>query len=116
MFFILIGIAAGIVGGMGIGGGTILIPALVFLAKIPQKTAQSVNLITFLPIATAALIIHTRQNRVKYGIALLIMISAIIGAIIGAKLVPFMSIEWLRRLFGAFLLIMGIYEFFRKDK
>lgn len=116
MIFILIGIAAGFIGGMGIGGGTILIPALVFFGNISQKTAQSINLMTFLPVSIVALIVHTRQERVRYGDAILITMFAISGAIIGSRLAVFISVFWLKKLFGVFLLIMGSYEFFRKNK
>ncbi len=115
MLFVLIGIIAGLIGGMGIGGGTILIPALVLFTHIPQKTAQSVNLITFLPVAIIALIIHTRESRVKYNIALFIIIFALFGALIGSRLAIHVSVYWLRKLFGIFLLIMGIYEFLIRD-
>lgn len=116
MMFVLIGIVTGLIGGMGIGGGTILIPALVFFAHISQKTAQGINLMTFLPVSIVALIIHTKQGRVKYRAALFITTFAIAGAIIGARLAAIISAFYLRKLFGIFLLVMGIYEFFRKEK
>ncbi len=114
MLLILIGIIAGIIGGMGIGGGSILIPALIFFGHTSQKTAQSVNLMTFLPIATVALIIHTRRDRVRYATALFLIAFAMGGAIIGSKLATVMDANCLRRLFGFFLFTMGLYEFFRK--
>ncbi|HHW70696.1 MAG TPA: sulfite exporter TauE/SafE family protein [Clostridiales bacterium] len=115
MLFTLIGIIAGIIGGMGIGGGSILIPALIFFGHISQKTAQSVNLITFLPIAAVSLIIHTRRGRVRYTAAIFLIVFALIGAIIGSRLAIIIEAYWLRKLFGLFLLIMGIYEFFRME-
>lgn len=116
MMFVIIGIVAGLIGGMGIGGGTILIPALVFFAHISQKAAQGINLVTFLPVSIVALIVHTKEGRVRYGAALFITIFAIAGAIIGARLAAVISAFYLRKLFGVFLLVMGLYEFLRREK
>ena len=65
MVEVLIGIAAGIIGGMGIGGGTILIPGIVFLLKIEQQTAQSINLLSFIPAAALAVFIHNKNKNIE---------------------------------------------------
>lgn len=114
LIFILIGLLAGIIGGMGIGGGTILIPALTLFAKSEQHIAQSVNLIYFIPTAIIALIIHIKNKRVDFKIALPIIISGIFGAGIGAWLASSISNNLLKKLFAIFLLTMGMYEMFRK--
>ncbi len=48
---------------MGIGGGTILIPSLVFFTELNQKQAQGINLIVFIPVAIIALIIHFKEKK-----------------------------------------------------
>ena len=116
MIYILIGIITGIIGGMGIGGGTILIPTLVFFAQIPQKIAQGINLMVFLPVSAIALIIHTRHKRVKYKTSAYITIFAIVGSVIGAKAASVVSPLYLKRLFGTFLFVMGLYELARKQR
>ena len=58
----LIGFLSGIISGMGIGGGTILIPALLFLTDITQQQAQGINLIYFIPTALTALMTHQKQT------------------------------------------------------
>jgi len=114
--YIASGLAAGIISGMGIGGGTILIPALIFLAGMEQHAAQSANLIYFLPTASAALFFHVKNKRIqKDTLAPMIwpgLLFACIGAFIALKTDP----ELLRKLFGGFLLITGIAEFFKKPK
>ncbi len=66
---VLFGFLSGILGGMGMGGGTLLVPLLSFL-DIPQKTIQAINLFSFLPMCAAALCVHAKnkllrpQNRV----------------------------------------------------
>ena len=54
---ILFGFLSGVVGGMGMGGGTLLVPLLSF-SDMPQKAAQSANLVSFLPMCCVALIFH----------------------------------------------------------
>ena len=60
-----IGFFSGIISGMGIGGGTILIPALLFLTEVNQQQAQGVNLIYFIPTAVVALIAHRRIGTLR---------------------------------------------------
>lgn len=116
MILFLIGLASGIVSGMGMGGGTILIPALIFLANTPQHIAQSVNLSVFFPTSIVALWIHTKNKHVRYKLALKIVIAGIAGAFIGSKIAVSMSTNTLRKFFGVFILAMGIYELFRKPR
>jgi hypothetical protein len=71
MLLSLIGFLSGIVSGMGIGGGAILIPALVIFVNPEQHIAQSVNLLFFIPTALMALVIHIRNKRIDLKMALL---------------------------------------------
>lgn len=110
----LIGVAAGTISGMGIGGGTILIPALVLYMKPEQHIAQSVNLLFFIPTAVIALIIHIRNKRIDFKMALPIIFFGLAGAFLGSRLALTLQGTDLRRWFGVFLLAMGVYEMFRK--
>ncbi|NLN41335.1 MAG: sulfite exporter TauE/SafE family protein [Clostridiales bacterium] len=116
MILFFIGLVSGIVGGMGMGGGTILIPALIFFASTPQHLAQSINLSVFFPTAIIALCIHTKNKHVRYKLAFKIIIVGVIGAFIGSRVAVSMSTHTLRKLFGVFILAMGIYELFKKPK
>ncbi|SHK37409.1 TSUP family transporter [Tepidibacter formicigenes] len=107
---IFIGLLAGIIGGMGIGGGTILIPSLLFLTSINQKIAQSVNLLSSIPMTIFALIFHIKNKNIEYSIILPIIISGIIGAIVGSMISSNLDSQTLRKIFGVFLFIMGVYE------
>lgn len=101
---------SGIIGGMGIGGGTILIPALTIFLKTPQHIAQSINLISFIPTAIVAIISHLKQGNIEKRITFKLIISGIFGAIIGSYFAIKLPGDILRRMFGVFLLVMGIYE------
>jgi len=116
MILFLIGLISGIISGMGIGGGSILIPALVIFVNPDQHIAQSVNLIFFIPTAVVALIIHIKNKRIDFSVAIPIVIFGLLGAYIGSRLAIRLPGSILKKYFGVFLLILGIYEMLRKDK
>ena len=60
------GIISGVLGGMGMGGGTILIPLLSIFYAVSQHTAQATNLISFIPMSVIALIIHLKNKLVDF--------------------------------------------------
>ncbi|MBR5156207.1 MAG: sulfite exporter TauE/SafE family protein [Clostridia bacterium] len=113
---VISGFAAGIISGMGIGGGTILIPALSIFLSIDQHTAQGVNLLYFIPTAVVALFVHIKNKAIDYKIAIPIIISGIAGAVGGSYLALVIHAKLLKKLFGGFLFFMGIYEICKKDK
>ncbi len=110
MFLIIIGFFAGIIGGMGMGGGTILIPALILFAHIDPKIAQSVNLLSSIPMTIFALIIHIRNKNVVFSLVIPIAIFGVLGAVFGSFVANYLSSEVLRKFFGIFLLIIGCLE------
>jgi len=116
LILLIIGVAAGIISGMGIGGGTILIPALVLFVKPGQHIAQSVNLIFFIPTAMIALIIHIKNKNIDFKMAVPITLAGLIGAFFGSRFAVSLSSAALKKWFGIFLLIMGCYEMIRKGK
>ena len=116
MIVVLIGLAAGIISGMGIGGGAILIPALVFFVKPEQHVAQSVNLLFFIPTAIVALAIHIKNKNVDFKTGIPILLLGLGGAVIGSNIALSMDGSILRKVFGVFLLAMGIYELFGKPR
>lgn len=116
MFIGIIGFLSGIISGMGIGGGAILIPALVLLCGVSQQTAQGINLVYFLPTAIASLIIHIKNKNVEIKTAAIIGISGVIGAIGGTMLAVYLSGEILKKLFASFLFLIGIYEVYKGNR
>ena len=60
--YMFAGLAGGILGGMGMGGGTVLIPILTIFCGVEQHLAQSANLITFLPMAIFSLQVHAKHG------------------------------------------------------
>lgn len=106
----VIGFLSGVIGGMGIGGGAILIPALTMFFGVEQHTAQGLNVACFIPTAIFALIIHIKNKNVDIKTCVVIGLSGIVGAIVGSWLSSLIMSDMLRKLFGGFLLIIGVLE------
>jgi len=113
MINIITGFFSGIISGMGIGGGAILIPALIIIEGIGQQLAQGINLTYFIPTAIISLIVHIKNKNVEFKTAAIIGGFGVIGAVFGAWLATTLNGDILRRMFGIFLLLVGLYEIHR---
>ena len=116
MKLFLISIVSGIISGMGIGGGAILIPSLIFIGSLSQQEAQGINLIAFIPIATVALIIHFKNKSINFELAKPLIITGIVGALIGSTIAVNIPSNTLRRIFAIFLLVIGACEIISSRK
>ena len=100
----LIGTAAGVLASWGVGGGTLLLIVLTLLLDVPQRTAQSINLLFFLPTAAAALLIHRRQGYLRKDLLRRLIPAGAVFAAGAAFLAPHLDTALLRRPFGILLL------------
>ncbi|MBQ9715808.1 MAG: sulfite exporter TauE/SafE family protein [Clostridia bacterium] len=112
---IFFGFIAGVVGGMGMGGGTFLIPLFQFL-NYGQKSIQAANLISFLPMAVIALVFHFKNGLVKTKGLLYVIVPAVAFSVGGALLTNNAKPQFLKVCFGIFFLIMGGVELFGSIK
>lgn len=112
MVQILIGLVAGIISGIGMGGGTVLIFLLTTISGLEQHTAQAINLIFFIPTSISAIIVNIKNKNIDFKLAFVISICGIIGAIIGARLSINTNVETLRKYFGYFLAIIAVHEIY----
>ena len=108
--FIIAGIASGVIAGMGMGGGTLLIPALTLLLGVAQRGAQGVNMLSFLPAAVIALAIHRKGGRLEVKKGLPAIVSGIAGAVLGSLAAGWIQEGTLKRVFGIFLMVMAAGE------
>ena len=115
LLYILIGILSGLGSGLlGIGGGIIRIPLLIFFGGIGNLAAQGVSLITAIPSSVAAVIPKLRDREfIKRGI--IIGIFGIIGSIIGSNIAFALPQKTLNYAFATFLVLVSINMFFKKD-
>ncbi len=109
----LCGVAGGVPGGMGMGGGTALIPLLALVCGLPQHTAQGLNLLSFLPMSLIALSVHIRARRVEGAGLLALVPGALLFSALGALLSVCLPAALLRRAFGAFLLVLSLAQGYR---
>ena len=120
VWFGLAGIVSGIIAGMGMGGGTLLIPILSIFLDVEQRNAQGINLIVFVPMSIVALIIHFKNKLVDFRIGIPIMLSGVLSSVCGSLLALNITNELLKKLFGGFLLLVGVWQiitiFFPKDQ
>ena len=112
----LVGMATGILSGFGIGGGSLLILYLTTFAGVPQYTAAGINLLYFLFCAPAALISHIRKHLVEKKTALIAIASGIVTSLAAAYVASLMDLSLLRRIFGVFLLYIGVRELFCRSE
>ena len=106
------GIAGGVLGGMGMGGGTVLIPILTIFCGVPQHMAQSVNLLTFLPMSALSLRVHAQNGLLDTKGALWMMVPATVLSALGAVFVQGVESGALRVGFGIFLCLLSLYQFY----
>ena len=114
--YVLLGVVAGIFSGMfGIGGGIILIPALVYIFGLTQHQAQGTTLALMLPpIGLLAAWTYYKQGYINIPTALFICLGFFIGGFFGAKIAVHIPDAMLRKFFGIFLLLISIHMIFTK--
>lgn len=110
VFFILAGIAGGLIAGMGMGGGTLTIPILTLALDVEQKTAQAVNLISFVVMSVPVLAIHIKNGLVDLPSFLKTAPLAAAGSAVCAWFAPDIPAEVLSRCFGGFLIALGVWQ------
>ena len=112
----LAGALTGILSGFGVGGGSLLLVYLSGVAGVEQTLAQGINLLYFLPTAAAALPAHARNGYLERKAILPAVLVGVVCAALGAWAATGMAVSVLRRLFGVFLLVIGLRELFGKTK
>ncbi len=121
MTTILITATVGLIGGilsglLGIGGGVVLVPLMVFLLGIAQHTAQGISMLVIIPTALVAAWHFHKDKLVDYRMAGLLAIGAISGALFSANFVQYISGNDLKKLFGIFIIYTGIRMIAAKAK
>lgn len=107
---VLEGIAVGVLTGLvGVGGGFLIVPALVLLGKIPMKQAVGTSLLVIAMKSAAGFYGYLGQVEVPWGFMAVFTAVAMSGIVAGTYLVRFISQDSLKRAFSVFLVVMGIF-------
>jgi uncharacterized protein len=112
-FLLTIGIAGGVLSGMfGVGGGIIIVPALVLLFGMSQQSANATSLIALLlPVGLLGVLEYYRAGKISTGniwFGIVIAIGLFAGAFFGAKIAIGLTNETLRKAFAIFIVIVAI--------
>ena len=104
----------GILGGLfGVGGGIILIPLLALLFRFEQHKAQGTSLVALVPpTGLLAFVNYAHAGAVDWTAGLLLMPGMFLGGIAGSHLAQRISPLWMRRVFAAFLFVLGVWQAF----
>lgn len=115
IILICIGLSAGVIGGMlGIGGGLIIIPCLLYFLGLSQFEAQGTSIATLLlPIGILAAYNYHKADAINWKFALIIALTFIVGGYVGSKLtIGFISESVLKKIFGILMLLGAIKMIF----
>ncbi len=108
--YVILGLSAGFLSGMlGIGGGVILIPALIFIFGLNQLQAQGTTLALMVPpIGLLAALRYYQAGNVKLGIAGFICLGFLAGGLLGAHLVHYLPEAAIRKIFALSMLVVSL--------
>jgi len=113
---IVIGLIAGLVSGsMGVGGGVIIIPALVLFLGMSQQEAQGTSIaVISVPVAMAAAVNYYKGGFINIKFAAIIILTFVVGAYFGSKVAVHLPAKTLQKTFGVLLLLVGLKMVFSK--
>lgn len=112
LLFMIIGLLGGLLGGMGMGGGTILIPLLTWFVGFSQKQAQLINLVSFIFMAIFAIIVHFKNKLIDIKVALFCALGGVATSLVFAIFVKQIDEKILKILFATFLVFLGVFQLF----
>ena len=112
----IVGILAGfIAGSLGVGGGILIVPALVLLFGFSQHTAQGTSLAVLLPpVSIFAVLNYHRNGYINYKFAMILVITFILGSYLGSVFAGHLPSKTLTKIFGVLMLIAGFRMIFGK--
>ena len=115
LFYILLGLLAGVLSGLiGIGGGVIIVPSLIFWFGFSQQEAQGTTLgLLVPPIGILAAWTYYQQGYVNLKVAALICFGFVLGGLLGAKIAVDLPSDVLEKVFGIALLLIALKMIFR---
>ena len=118
IILILIGVASGMLSGfVGVGGGLIIVPALVLFLEFSQKMAQGTSLaILLLPVGILAVMEYYKHGYIDIKIALIISAGFVVGGFFGSRIALVLPQDTIKKVFAVFMLIVAIKMLFFDKK
>jgi uncharacterized membrane protein YfcA len=97
-----------VLSGMGIGSGGLMVLYLTLFRDSSQLAAQGLNLLFFLFAAASSMLVHLSRRHIRFGAVLLMIAGGLPAAYLGTRLALALPDVWVRRIFGVFLIIVGL--------
>ncbi len=118
LLLILIGIGAGMLGGLvGVGGGIIIVPALIYFLGFSQKMAQGTSLgILLLPVGILGVMQFYKQGHINMPAVWVISIGFFFGSYFGSKIALSLPQETVKKIFATLLILIAVKMFFLDKK
>lgn len=119
LIIITVGIAAGILSGLvGVGGGLVIVPSLVYFIGFSQKTAQGTSLgLIMLPVGILGVLQYYKQGHVDFRVVGILAMGFILGSFFGSKVALSLSQETVKKIFACLMILIAIKMlFFDKAK
>ncbi len=110
LWYGLIAVLSGVFAGMGMGGGTFLIPLLTLLMKTEASHAQCINLLVFVPMAVVTIIIYAKQKLIDFKYSWLVSVLACLVSALGALISVNISGKIIKIIFGSFISLIGVVQ------
>lgn len=109
-YLILAGVFSGIVAGMGMGGGTVLVPILTVFIGLSQHLSQAINLIAFLPLAIVSIVIYAKKKMIDFSVWWKVSVPACIVAIAASYLSFLVPNKILKIAYSFFLIFLAVWQ------
>ena len=111
----VIGLFGGLSSGLFVvGGGVVMVPAMVFFLKTDMKTAVGTSLVVIVPTAVMGVWKHHQLGNIAWSVAAALIPMAMAGGFLGAALTQPLHAETLKRIFGGFIVLVGLRLLFFK--
>lgn len=105
-----LGMMTGIINGLfGSGGGTIIVPTLIYILGVDDYKAHGTAIAVILPLSIISTIIYMKYNVINYDIAINIALGGILGSYFGAKYLNKVPIKILRKVFGGLIIFASLW-------
>ena len=114
IILIIIGLAAGVLSGLvGVGGGLIIVPALVYFVAFSQKAAQGTSLgILLLPVGILAVMQYYQKGFIDVKVVLIVSLGFLIGGWFGSKMAVSLPVATIKKIFAIFMLLTALKMLF----
>ena len=109
-----LGLVAGLLNGVfGSGGGTIIVPSLVFLLKLKDYKAHATAIPIILPLTIISVLVYVFNNKIPFSHAFFVIIGGLVGSYLGAKFLNRIPVNYLRKYFGSLIIYTALRMIWR---